>query len=393
MAKSSRTKKGSPGEGSEHRLDEAFIQQVRSQLLAWYRQNRRDLPWRSETPNPYHVMLSETMLQQTQVATVIGYYHRFLAEFPTIQDLAAASEQQVLALWQGLGYYSRARGLHAAARMIVSDFGGQVPRTVEDLLKLPGIGPYSAGAIASIAFDEPAPIVDGNVARVLARLRAIDEPVNSRIVKQWLWAMAEALVPPEAAGDFNQAMMELGALICTPRKAKCLVCPLHDLCEARKRGLTQAIPVSEPRKQPMRVDHHILVVESRGELYFEQRAAQGMWANMWQAPVMEEPTLPENETDQMIVLSHWLKTNRGLVVRDLECKGTFSHLTTHRRFFFTVWFGTLKGRRPPASTMHAWRNANNLSDLPLSKAQKIVMKMIGFHYWGCSCAHDGIIYD
>ena len=192
---------------------------VRRRLLAWYDKNQRPMPWRAlkgRTPNPYHVLVSEAMLQQTQVVTVVPYFQRFVGAMPTVCDLASAKEQEVLRLWQGLGYYRRARNLHAAARVIVRDHGGQVPDTVEALLNLPGIGRYTAGAIASIAYGRAAPILDGNVARVFARLFLIEQPVDAPETRKTLWRLAEELVPPKRPGDFNQAVMELGALVHHP---------------------------------------------------------------------------------------------------------------------------------------------------------------------------------
>jgi A/G-specific adenine glycosylase len=197
-------------------------------LLRWYDRSRRDLPWRAragQQANPYHVLLSELMLQQTQVATVIPYFDRFIARFPAIASLAAADVHDVLKLWQGLGYYSRAQNLLAAARMVEDQFGGLVPGDVESLRRLPGVGRYTAGAVASIAFGKTEPILDGNVARVICRLDRIESAdVRDRATVERLWTRATELVPKSRPGDFNQAMMELGALVCTPRNPQCLIC-------------------------------------------------------------------------------------------------------------------------------------------------------------------------
>ena len=205
-------------------------------LLRWYDAHRRDLPWRikngsRETLDPYRVLVSEAMLQQTQVATVIPYFDRFIGRFPTFRALADADEQDVLRLWQGLGYYSRARNLHAAAKRIVREFGGEMPRTAEALRQLPGVGRYTAGAVASIAFDCPAPIVDGNVARVLCRIDRIEsDPRTDKPTLEEIWRRAEQILPAARCGDFNSALMELGATVCTPRNPKCLICPMKKGC-------------------------------------------------------------------------------------------------------------------------------------------------------------------
>src|SRR4051794_17880307 len=207
-------------------------------LLRWYDRCRRDLPWRpqrtasSARVSPYHVLVSEAMLQQTQVATVVPYFKRFIARFPTLASLASADEQEVLRLWQGLGYYSRARNLRAAARRVVEEFGGRLPQDVEQLRSFPGIGRYTAGAVASIAFGRRAPILDGNVIRVLCRLDQVTADPQDKQTQALLWRRAEEIMPKSRPGDFNSAMMELGALVCTPRSPQCLLCPVREHCEA-----------------------------------------------------------------------------------------------------------------------------------------------------------------
>jgi A/G-specific adenine glycosylase len=221
-------------------------------LLKWYDQSHRDLPWRTcgnaPHPVPYHVLVSEFMLQQTQVATVIPYFHRFTQRFPTIADLASADEQEVLRHWQGLGYYSRARNLLRCARQIVGEHGGDVPSDAKQLQKLAGIGRYTAGAISSIAFGRRVPILDANVTRVLLRLDKIESDPRERAVQDQLWHRAEEILPRRRMGDFNSALMELGALICTPRSPQCLICPVQIHCEALVAGVAERIPAQ--RKRP-----------------------------------------------------------------------------------------------------------------------------------------------
>src|SRR5688572_23843941 len=228
-------------------------------LLRWYDRSRRDLPWRvprdaapGTALDPYHVLVSEAMLQQTQVATVIPYFNGFIARFPNLQSLAAADEQDVLRLWQGLGYYSRARNLQRAARTIVAEHDGRVPETAEALRTLSGVGRYTAGAVASIAFDCRAPIVDGNVARLLCRVDRIESDPRETDTAAQLWRRAEQILPRKRCGDFNSALMELGATVCTPRSPQCLVCPVRDHCEAFAGGVQDRIPPSRKRaKQPL----------------------------------------------------------------------------------------------------------------------------------------------
>ncbi|MCL5950211.1 MAG: A/G-specific adenine glycosylase, partial [Chloroflexi bacterium] len=226
---------------STSRLSPARARAFADRVLAWYAAHKRDLPWRRDAHDPYRVWISEALLQQTQVTTVIPYYERFLARFPTVASLAAARLDAVLKTWEGAGYYARARNLHRAAREIVTRFDGRVPSTVDELLSLPGIGRYTAGAIASIAYHRDAPVLDGNVIRVLCRYFGIrEDPARAETQKE-LWAIAETLVPHGRAGDFNQGLMDLGAALCAPRQPACPACPLRRGCLARRLGLQEQL--------------------------------------------------------------------------------------------------------------------------------------------------------
>ena len=242
----SRSQKSNFGDEILGSLDAQKIAELREHLLEWFHKYQRDLPWR-RNKDPYRIWLSEIMLQQTRVAAVIPFYERFLEHFPSIAALAAAPEAEVLRLWAGLGYYSRARNLQRAAKKIVEEHGGEFPRSARDALALPGIGSYTAAAILSIAFGERHAVVDGNVARVIARLGAIHGDLREGARWQALQATADALLDPNAPSDWNQAMMELGAMICTPKSPQCLLCPIAESCLARQRGLTEVIP--EKRKK------------------------------------------------------------------------------------------------------------------------------------------------
>jgi A/G-specific adenine glycosylase len=256
-------------------------------LLRWYDAHRRDLPWRlkrgsGETLNPYYVLVSEAMLQQTQVATVIPYFTRFLEHFPTLQSLAEADEQAVLRLWQGLGYYSRARNLHAAAKRVVAEHRGVLPRTPDELRMLPGVGRYTAGAVASIAFDCRAPIVDGNVARVICRLDKIERDPRDRDTLEHIWRRAEEILPTKRCGDFNSALMELGATVCTPRSPKCLICPVREHCKAQAAGVQEIIPAPRKAKPTPLLRRDVLCVRDGDRWLIEQRPGKGRWAGLWQ---------------------------------------------------------------------------------------------------------------
>lgn len=253
-------------------------------LIGWFEAHRADLPWR-RTRDPYAIWLSEMMLQQTQVATVIPYYERFLTRFPTVEALAAAPLDDVLKTWEGLGYYSRARNLHRAAKMIVDDLGGQFPNTVDGLLALPGVGRYTAGAIASIAFDQDAPILDGNVIRVLARVFNISGDVTQHATQRELWALSEQLVPTGQAALWNEGLMELGRRICTPRSPDCERCPIAAFCEARKLGVQEQRPVKTPKAKTPHYDVTAGIIRREdGCMLITQRPTDKMLGGLWEFP-------------------------------------------------------------------------------------------------------------
>lgn len=366
----------------------------RRKLLAWYRKHRRDLPWRAmngRPVNPYHVLLSEAMLQQTQVATVVPYFHRFTDAFPTVDALATADEQEVLTLWQGLGYYRRARNLHAAAKVIVDDFDSAVPATVSDLLKLPGVGRYTAGAIASIAHGTQAAVVDGNVDRVFARLFHLTEPINTPGTKNRIWAIADALVPKSSPGDYNQATMELGAMICTPKLPKCFVCPVREFCRAVHETNPETLPVKRAKKKPTGVTHVVIAAQRNGRYLFEQRPSEGLWSNMWQLPTWEEPVVSRRRSGGApgavnpsaartaaanTDILEWFYERFGLLLEQPTETAKFTHQTTHRTIRFVVLRTNIKsGRLKPKTGV--WRKIDQLDALPMSNPQhKVVNNLL-----------------
>jgi A/G-specific adenine glycosylase len=264
-------------------LDYTFI----LPLLAWFEKTAADLPWR-RSHNPYHVWLSEIMLQQTQVATVIPYYEHFLERFPTIEALANAPQDDLLKQWEGLGYYSRARNLQAAARQIMDAYNGELPCTAAALQNLKGIGRYTAGAIASIAFGESVPVLDGNVIRVFSRLFDIDEDVTLRATQKTLWQLADSLmshVPADRAGDYNQALMELGRRVCKPRKPTCHICPIADCCGAKANDVQNQRPVKSPKTAIPHYDVTCgLIYNNRGELLIAKRRDEDLLGGLWEFP-------------------------------------------------------------------------------------------------------------
>ncbi len=267
----------------QHRYDEKERTRIRRNLVRWYTRHARDLPWR-RTTDPYRIWISEIMLQQTTVKAVIGYYARFLDTFPTVEELAAAPEEKVLRQWEGLGYYSRARNIHRAAKVIVNELAGKFPKDIENLLRLPGIGRYTAGAIASFAFDQVAPIVEANTQRLYSRLLGYAGDIRSTAGQNLLWKFAEELVPRKSPGRFNQALMELGATLCTPMEPGCESCPLRQDCTAFRDGTQHTIPNAARRPEITDMTEVAVIVRSGGRFLLRRRSAGERWAGLWDFP-------------------------------------------------------------------------------------------------------------
>lgn len=344
-------------------------------LLRWYDRDRRDLPWRvpiGQACNPYHVFLSEAMLQQTQVATVIPYFLRFIERYPTLQDLAGASERDVLRLWQGLGYYSRARNLLEAARRILRDHQGIVPRDVEVLLNLPGVGRYTAGAIASIGFHVRAPIVDGNVARVLCRLDCIESDPRERRTSELLWTRAAQILPEKRCGDFNSALMELGATICTPRSPDCQHCPVRDHCEAFAAGLQDQIPPPRKAKPVPLIHRHTFCLRDpkTNRWLIEQRPSKGRWAGMWQ--------FVTGEADESPVTPTTVLSLAGVKSSHPRLHATLSHGLTHRKYQFQVHLCDLRGpvAKNQTDRPRRWVRLSDLHRYPLPRVHVRIAQML-----------------
>ena len=304
-----------------------------SSLLAWYRANRRQLPWRGtheQRPDAYPVLVSELMCQQTRVETAIPYFHRWMKRWPTLESLALANVDEVLAMWTGLGYYQRARNLLRAAKEAVATHG-QLPADHAKLLQLPGVGPYTAGAIASIAFGLPAPLVDGNVGRVVARWFAMEENPTVGQGKRQAWDHAKTLLNApkarQAPGDWNQALMELGAMVCTPRQPTCAVCPVTSWCEAKLSGLELKLPVPKPRRKPVAVNASYVVLLCGGKTLLYRRPTTGRWAGLWEPLGCEGPGHRQS--------LHDMCAERGIELP--PAVATFRHALTHRSYEVTVY--------------------------------------------------------
>lgn len=305
----------------------AWKRSLARRLLAWYRRKRRDLPWRRNR-DPYRIWISEIMLQQTQVATVVPYFNRFLAAFPTIEALARADEHDVLRLWEGLGYYRRARGLHAAAQRMMADHAGRFPRSAAEIESLPGIGRYTAGAIASIAYDAREPILEANTIRLLSRLAGFAGDPASSGGRKHLWALAEKILPERSCGDFNQALMELGSLVCTPKDPACDACPVAELCVAHREGLQDEIPRRAVRVASEAVREASVVVWHRGKVFVRKREAGERWAGLWdflRFPLEAEGPAAERELEQKV------RQVAGLAIAGTRQFATLKHGVTRFR--------------------------------------------------------------
>ncbi len=294
------------------RVPPALRRWVAPRLLAWFDRAQRDLPWRHNR-DPYRIWVSEVMLQQTQVATVIPYFERFLQTFPTLNDLAAAEEQAVLRAWEGLGYYRRARALHRAARQLVAEHAGQFPREPALLETLPGMGLYTRNAVLSQAFDLRLPILEANSQRVLIRFFGQADDPRRGPARRWLWQAAEDLLPAQRSGAFNQALMELGALICTPHAPQCAACPLAARCVARREGLQEQIPARSPAPAVVEVQEAALVVKRKEQVLLVQRPEGGRWEGMWEFPhgPLQEGENQEQAADRLLQELTGLRARRG----------------------------------------------------------------------------------
>jgi A/G-specific adenine glycosylase len=336
-------------------LDPRTRASLRRRLSAWYAAEARDLPWR-RTRDPYGIWISEAMLQQTRVETVLEYWPRFLDRFPTLADLAAAEEDAVLARWSGLGYYRRARSLHAAARTIVGEHGGRFPRDHAAALDLPGVGPYTAAAVLSIAFDACLPLVDGNVERVLARYFLLEHPAGSGALERETWALAGALVPERGAGAWNQALMELGSTVCTPRAVRCGACPLARGCRARRTGRVSELPLPKPKPRTIEVELELAwISDSAGRVLLERRPRTGRMAGLWQLPTVE------------LTASGLFPRVWAAPVELRDPVASLRHAITRHRIRAALRPAGLGGSPPPA---WRWAGATQLGDLALTGMTK-----------------------
>jgi A/G-specific adenine glycosylase len=354
--------------------DSPSLPRLRRRLLAWFDRHRRDLPWRRDR-DPYRIWVSEVMLQQTTVAAVVPYFERFLAAFPTVADLAAADEQDVLRLWEGLGYYRRARHLHQAARRLAAGPGGGLPDDPAVWRDLPGVGRYILGAVLSQAFDRRLPIVEANSLRVLCRLFGYDGDPRGGEGQRWLWETAARVLPAKRVGDFNQALMELGAMVCTPAAPRCGECPLAGECVARKRGLQDVIPRKVERAEAVEVREVALAVRRGPRVLLVQRPADSSrWANMWELPhgELEAGESYEAAAGRLLGPLTGLEAELGPELM------TVRHGVTRFRITLVCLEAEYRGGKfaSEAYTRGVWLRPAELAHYPVSTPQRKLMKAL-----------------
>jgi len=343
-------------------------EEFRTRLLAWYEANKRSMPWR-KADNPYFTWLSEIMLQQTRVDQAEPYFNRFVEHFPTVNDLAAASQQEVLAVWEGLGYYSRARYLHEAAQTVVEKFGGRVPDTWDEITKLKGIGPYTAAAVLSIAYQKPHAVVDGNVIRVLSRYLGIEDDVRRSATKSRIQEHADELLDRERPGDFNQALMELGALVCTPSDPACEECPVSAGCIARKQVKTEEIPYKSPAKK---VPHHNIgvgiLINRNGEVLIALRPEDAMLGGLWEFPGGKQK---EDESIRETIVRE-LDEELGVKAKIIEPFMQLNHAYSHFKITLHACICKIVEGHPEPKTSQKiqWVAIDKLNDFPFPKANR-----------------------
>ncbi|MGE6631789.1 A/G-specific adenine glycosylase [Bacillus sp. NPDC077027] len=322
----------------QEKLDSKNIAAFQHDLISWYEQEKRILPWR-ENQDPYRVWVSEVMLQQTRVDTVIPYFNRFIEQFPTVADLAEADEEKVMKAWEGLGYYSRVRNLQTAVREVHESYGGIVPDTKEDFSKLKGVGPYTSGAVLSIAYNKPYPAVDGNVMRVISRILSIWDDIAKSKTRNIFEFAVDQLISQNKPSEFNQGLMELGALICTPTSPACLICPVNMHCSAVEEGVQHELPVKSKKKKPTAKSMAAAVLfADDGSVYIHKRPNTGLLANLWEFPNIETAKGRQTEKEQLIA---FLKNEAGITAELGDLEGTIQHVFTHLIWNISVFFGTV----------------------------------------------------
>ena len=361
------------------------VEQFQEAFLEWYQQEKRNLPWRYNQ-DPYRIWISEIMLQQTRVDTVIDYFYRFMEQFPTIQALAEAPEDKLLKVWEGLGYYSRARNLQAAAKQIMEEFGGKFPKTVEEIRSLKGIGPYTAGAISSIAFEIPEPAIDGNVMRVVSRLFCIEADIAKASSRTFFDEAMRKIISQKQPGDFNQAMMDLGSSICTPTNPQCEICPIQQFCQAYREGRQTDFPVKSKKQKPKDVYYVAGIIENKEqEIFLQQRPETGLLANMWLFPLEEVSVERFSELQEQYDPKSWDLFSSSQIAEDSpdffsaqniiwqkKVLGEVKHVFSHLRWHILVFYGRSAA---PLTIDGRWVKPKDFSNYVFPKPQQKMLEV------------------
>jgi A/G-specific adenine glycosylase len=355
-------------------LKKSYVKQFQQSLLNWYSENKRTLPWRLNQ-DPYRVWVSEIMLQQTRVDTVIPYFERFTTLFPTLQDLADADEEQVLKAWEGLGYYSRVRNLQTAVKEVCAAYGGKVPNDPREISSLKGVGPYTAGAVLSIAYGIPEPAVDGNVMRVLSRILLIEEDISKPKTRLIFESAVRELISHEDPSSFNQGLMELGALICTPKSPACLLCPMRDLCKGFEAGKQNELPVklgkTKVRKANMAAG---IIVGSDGRVLIHKRPSEGLLANMWEFPNTEY--IQAKKDAETNALSDYVEENISAKAIFDEKTGYIEHVFSHLKWEINVWQGKLISEPETLPADWRWATVAELENYPFPVSHQKIIRLV-----------------
>ena len=353
----------------ENVMKNVDVSLFQNDLIQWFRQEKRDLPWRQDQ-DPYKVWVSEIMLQQTKVDTVIPYFNNFIKKFPTMRDLATANEQEVLKAWEGLGYYSRARNLQSAVQEVVATYHSKVPDNPKELSSLKGVGPYTTGAILSIAYDIPEPAVDGNVMRVLSRILLIDVDITKQSARKLFEKCVKALISEDNPSDFNQGLMELGALVCTPKSPSCMLCPVQSHCRAFRLGAQEQLPIKTKAKKQKELQYYaFLLKDNQGNFLIEQRPDTGLLANLWQFPMVEK----NNQTSEQ--LEQFYADEYGLQVKLNATIDSIKHVFSHVIWQLTVVEGEILNDFPSNEKSVLVSN-EELAEYPLPVSHQKIVKHI-----------------
>lgn len=354
-------------------MESTNIKDIQKLLLKWFAKHQRKLPWR-DTDNPYFIWVSEVMLQQTQVSTILAYYPKFIETFPTVDDLATADLQDVLKSWEGMGYYARARNLHKAAKIVVEEMDSQIPSDYQAFRRLPGVGDYIGAAVQSIAFNQPYAAVDGNVKRVLARIFLLDAPVNDSKTRKIFQDYADKLLVHDSAGTFNEAMMELGATVCRPRKPLCTICPIVNQCNAAKTARQFEFPVRRPSKRTPTYRIAVGVIQKEGQILITRRKSEGLLGGLWEFPGGK---IEKSESAKM-ACQREIREEVNLTVTPTQKLTTIKHAYSHFRIEMDVFLCDYESGRVELNSPvdYRWITINQIDDFPFPKANHKFIPML-----------------